>query len=159
MHWSVDGVYLTGIIHALVSADCCNKFYPQCKYSLSVIVTTTTLITSMDQMPFSVMFSTVEVTALTTSMLLSPVSTTSYSCRYVGSSSSSYIYRTRLCDSKQPHNSASLVPRPPCLAFVTCSTKSGGRPGWIYHVMHADADVTFSLLTSGFVLSPSLFFP
>ena len=29
----------------------------------------------------------------------------------------------------------------------------------IYHVMCVTADVTFSLLTSGFVLSPSLFFP
>ena len=46
----------------------------------------------------------------------------------------------------------SLVPRPPRPAFVACSTKSGGRPGQTYHVM-------FSLLTSGFVLSPSLFFP
>jgi len=53
----------------------------------------------------------------------------------------------------------SLVPRPPRPAFVTCSTKSGGRPGWIYHVMRAAADVMFSLLMSGFVLSPSLFFP
>ena len=46
----------------------------------------------------------------------------------------------------------SLVPRPPCPAFVTCNTKSA---------MHAAADVTFSLLmlTSGFVLSPSLIFP
>ena len=32
-------------------------------------------------------------------------------------------------------------------------------PGCIYHVMHAAADITFSLLTSEFVLSPSLFFP
>ena len=32
--------------------------------------------------------------------------------------------------------------------------KMGGRPGWTYHVMHAAADITFSLLTSGFVLSP-----
>ena len=53
----------------------------------------------------------------------------------------------------------SLVPRPPRPAFVACSTKSGGRPGQIYHVMRAAADVMFSLLTSGFVLSPSLFFP
>jgi len=30
---------------------------------------------------------------------------------------------------------------------------------FIYHVMHATADVLFSLLTSGFVLSPSLFIP
>ena len=37
--------------------------------------------------------------------------------------------------------------------------KAGRRPGRIYYVMHATADVTFSLLTSGFVLSPSLFFP
>ena len=37
--------------------------------------------------------------------------------------------------------------------------KVGGRPGQIYHVMRATADVTFSLLTSGFVLSPLLFFP
>jgi len=28
---------------------------------------------------------------------------------------------------------ASLVPRPPRPAFVACSTKSGGRPGRIYH--------------------------
>jgi len=53
----------------------------------------------------------------------------------------------------------SLVPRPPRPAFVACSTKSGGRPGRIYHVMRAAADVMFSLLTSGLVLSPSLFFP
>jgi len=33
------------------------------------------------------------------------------------------------------------------------------RLGRIYHVMCVAADVTFSLLTSGFVLSPSLFFP
>ena len=37
--------------------------------------------------------------------------------------------------------------------------KAGRRPGQIYHVMCAAADITFSLLTSGFVLSPSLFFP
>ena len=37
--------------------------------------------------------------------------------------------------------------------------KARERPGRIYHVMHAVADVTFSLLTSGIVLSPSLFFP
>ena len=36
---------------------------------------------------------------------------------------------------------------------------AGGRPGRTYHVMRATADVTFSLLASGFVLSPSLFFP
>ena len=30
-----------------------------------------------------------------------------------------------------------LVPRPPHPAFVTCSTKAGGRPGRIYPVMHA----------------------
>ena len=53
----------------------------------------------------------------------------------------------------------SLVPRPPRPAFVACSTKSGGRPGRTYHVMCAAADVMFSLLTSGFVLSLSLFFP
>ena len=53
----------------------------------------------------------------------------------------------------------SLVPRPPRPAFVACSMKSGGRPGRIYHVMHAAADVMFSLLMSGFVLSPSLVFP
>ena len=37
--------------------------------------------------------------------------------------------------------------------------KAGERPGRIYHVMHAAADVMFSLLSSGFVLFPSLFFP
>ena len=37
--------------------------------------------------------------------------------------------------------------------------KSGGRPGRTYHVMRATADIMFSLLTSGFVLSTSLFFP
>jgi len=57
------------------------------------------------------------------------------------------------------HQLGSLIPRPPRPAFVACSTKSGGRPGRIYHVMRATADITFSLLTSGFVLSPSLFFP
>jgi len=36
--------------------------------------------------------------------------------------------------------------------------KAGGRTGQIYHVMRTAADVMFSLLTSGFVLSP-LFFP
>ena len=56
-------------------------------------------------------------------------------------------------------SSTSLVPRPPRPAFVACSTKSGGRPGRTYHVMRATTDVMFSLLTSGFVLSPSLFFP
>jgi len=55
--------------------------------------------------------------------------------------------------------SSNLVPRPPRPAFVACSTKSGRRAGWIYHVMCAAADVTFSPITSGFVLSPSLFFP
>ena len=54
---------------------------------------------------------------------------------------------------------ASLVPRPPRPAFVACSTKSGEGLGRTYHVMRAAADVMFSLLTSGFVLSPSLFFP
>jgi len=53
----------------------------------------------------------------------------------------------------------SLAPRPPHAAFVACSMKIGGRPGGIYHVMRAAAYVMFSLLTSGFVLSPSLFFP
>ena len=57
------------------------------------------------------------------------------------------------------HHARSLVPRPPRPAFVACSTKSGGRPGRIYHVMRAATDVMFSLLMSGFVLSPSLFFP
>jgi len=53
---------------------------------------------------------------------------------------------------------ASLVPRPPRPAFVTCSKKRG--KAWTdYHVMHAAADVMFSLLMYGFVLSPSLFFP
>ena len=51
---------------------------------------------------------------------------------------------------------SSLIPRPPHPAFVACSAKSGGRPGRIYQ---AAADIVFSLLTSGFVLSPSLFFP
>ena len=37
--------------------------------------------------------------------------------------------------------------------------KAGGRPGRIYQVMRAAADVTFSLLTSGFVLSPSFTLP
>ena len=37
----------------------------------------------------------------------------------------------------------SLVPRPPRPAFVACSTKSGRRPGRIYHVMRAAADVTY----------------
>jgi len=37
----------------------------------------------------------------------------------------------------------SLVPRPPRPAFVACSTKSGGRPGQIYHVMCAAADVMY----------------
>jgi len=37
--------------------------------------------------------------------------------------------------------------------------KAEGRPGLIYHVMRAAADVTFSLLTPGFALSPSIFFP
>jgi len=50
----------------------------------------------------------------------------------------------------------SLFPRPPRPAFVACSTKSRGRPGQTYHVMRATADVMFSLLTSGFVLSTLL---
>ena len=33
------------------------------------------------------------------------------------------------------------------------------RLGRIYHVMCVAADIMFNLLTSGFVLSPSLFFP
>jgi len=37
--------------------------------------------------------------------------------------------------------------------------KAGGRPGWIYHVMRAAADIMFSLFTSGLVLPLSLFFP
>ena len=37
--------------------------------------------------------------------------------------------------------------------------KAGGRPGQIYHMIRAAADDMFNLLTSGFVLSPSLFFP
>ena len=55
--------------------------------------------------------------------------------------------------------SLSLVPRPPCPALSLAVRKAGGRPGRIYHIMRAIVDVTFSLLTSGFVLSPSLFFP
>jgi len=39
------------------------------------------------------------------------------------------------------HNS--LVPRPPRPAFVACSVKSGWRPGRIYHVMRATADVMY----------------
>jgi len=57
------------------------------------------------------------------------------------------------------NEASNLVPRPPRPAFVACSTKSEGRTGRIYHVMCAAADVMFSLLMSGFVLSPSLFFP
>ena len=53
----------------------------------------------------------------------------------------------------------SLIPRPPRPAFVACRMKSRGRPGQTYHVMRAAADVMFSVLMSGFVLSPSLFFP
>jgi len=34
--------------------------------------------------------------------------------------------------------------------------KAGRRPGRIYHVMRATADIMFSRLTSGFVFSPSL---
>ena len=37
--------------------------------------------------------------------------------------------------------SPSLVPSPPRPAFVTRSMKSGERPGRIYHVMHAAAEV------------------
>jgi len=37
--------------------------------------------------------------------------------------------------------------------------KMGRRLGRIYHVMRAAADFTYCLLTSGFVISPSLFFP
>jgi len=37
--------------------------------------------------------------------------------------------------------------------------KAGRRPGRIYHVMRTAADVTFSLLISGFVISFSFFFP
>ena len=35
-----------------------------------------------------------------------------------------------------------LIPRPPCPAFVACSTKSGGKAWKDYHVMHAATDVT-----------------
>jgi len=49
---------------------------------------------------------------------------------------------------------ASIVPRPPRPAFIACSTKIG----WIYHMMRATA-ASPSVFTSGFVLSPSLFFP
>ena len=45
---------------------------------------------------------------------------------------------------------SSFVPRFPRPAFVACSMKSGERPGRIYHVMCATADVMFSLLTFGF---------
>jgi len=40
-------------------------------------------------------------------------------------------------------NTSSLVPRPPRPAFVACSTKSGGRPGRIYQVMRATADIMY----------------
>jgi len=43
------------------------------------------------------------------------------------------------------HLFASLVPRPPCPALSLAVRKAGGRPGRIYHVMRAAADVTFSL--------------
>jgi len=37
----------------------------------------------------------------------------------------------------------SLVFRPPSPAFVACSTKSGRRPGQIYHVMCVMTNVTY----------------
>jgi len=57
------------------------------------------------------------------------------------------------------HILGSLVPRPHAQLLSLAVQKVGGRPRWIYHVMRAAADITFGLLTSGLVLSPSLFFP
>jgi len=55
---------------------------------------------------------------------------------------------------------ASLVPLGLHAQLLSLAVqKAGGRPGRIYHVMRAAADVMFSQLTSGFVLSLSLFFP
>ena len=73
----------------------------------------------------------------------------------------SYIQRGQLVVTYLAHKALllNLIPRPPHPAFVARSTKSGGRHGRTYHMMRAAADVMFSLLTSGFVLSPSLFFP
>ena len=55
----------------------------------------------------------------------------------------------------EPRSQAST----PSSMISACSMKSGGKAGRIYHVMRATIDVVFSLLTSGFVLSLSLFFP
>jgi len=57
------------------------------------------------------------------------------------------------------HTSLALFPGLHAQLLSLAVRKAGGRPGRIYHVMCAAADVTISLLTSGFVLSPSLFFP
>ena len=52
---------------------------------------------------------------------------------------------------------SSLVPRPHAQLLSLAVRKVRRRPGRIYHMMRAAADVTFSLLISGSVLSP--FFP
>jgi len=57
------------------------------------------------------------------------------------------------------YNNIALFPGLHTWLLLLAVRKAGGRPGQIYHVMCAAADVTFCLLTSGFVLSPSLFFP
>ena len=54
-------------------------------------------------------------------------------------------YHVALCTAEVSQSlwgAFSLVPRSPCQAFVTLNTKGGGRPGRIYHVMRAAADVT-----------------
>ena len=57
-------------------------------------------------------------------------------------SSDTYTHTSRWCVLHICRKS-SLVPRPPRPAFVTCSTKSRGRPGRTYHMMRAVADVTY----------------
>jgi len=58
-----------------------------------------------------------------------------------------------------PGNVVALFPGLHTQLLSLAVQKAGRRPGRVYHVMCAAADVMFSLLTSWFVLSPSLFFP
>ena len=64
-----------------------------------------------------------------------------------------------MCKSRTAE-SPSLVPRPPHPAFVTCSMKNRGK-AWkdLSRDACCAADFTFSLLTSGFVLSLHSSFP
>ena len=56
------------------------------------------------------------------------------------------------------YEQTSLVPRPPCPAFVTCITQSGfgEGAGRISHVIHAAADVTDSVTFNLLLLVPEM---